>query len=73
MPAQVKPEPPKVFAQVNAFANPIGATAVDVDADADHSSDDEHDCSCKKKCLCPHLQDCGIVVPSTGNIGAVES
>jgi len=50
LPAQVKPEPPKVFAQVNAFANPIGATAVDVDADADAelSSDDEHDCHCKK-------------------------
>jgi hypothetical protein len=48
LPAQVKPEPPKVFAQVNAFANPIGATAVDVDADAEASSDDENDCHCKK-------------------------
>jgi hypothetical protein len=48
LPTQVKPEPPKVFAQVNAFANPINAIAVDVDADAEASSDDENDCHCKK-------------------------
>ena len=67
MPAQVKPEPPKVFAQVNAFVNPIGATSVDAETDANLSdSDDDLHCSCKKECPCPHLQDCGIVVGAAG-------
>ena len=69
IPAPIKHETPKVFAQVNDFANPIGATSVNGDDNDDLEVD--LDCSCKKKCPCPHLQDCGIAVPTSGNIGSI--
>ena len=71
------PETPKLFAQVNTFAVSDSANTADPSdlLQSKHHDDDDHDdndCGCKKKCPCPHLQDCGIAIDTTtGHIGSV--
>lgn len=68
------PETPKLFAQVNTLtASDSTADQEDLKSGHHHDSDsDDDDCHCKKKCLCPHLQDCGIAIDTgAGHIGEI--
>ena len=68
------PETPKLFAQVNTFDGPLDKSAPKEDLTSRHHDDsDDDDCHCRKKCPCPHLQDCGIALPGegAGHIGEI--